>query len=110
MRTGTGAIRPFAREKPRPLPKATAPESLGVGGVGCGQSGSLFGQSVSRGVGRPPVRRPLSAGVGRGGVGGQRLHLAKSDLGPLRWPVGEGRAKASPSRPFVASGGLPDGQ
>ena len=81
--TGTIVSAPFARENPRPLPLATAPESLGSGGPAFWPL---------------PVRRPLSAGVG--GVGGQRLHLAKSVLGgqsvasgwcgPFghRWPVG----------------------
>ena len=45
----------------------------------------------------------LSPGVGRGGVGGQRLHLAKSVLGGQSGVYGPG--EGVPSRPIVASRG-----
>jgi len=60
------------------------------------------GWPVGGGWGGLPVRRPLSPGVGSGGVGGQRLHLAKSVLGSLRWPVGGRWAEGVPV-PSVAS-------
>ena len=63
------------------------------------------GQSV--GVGRPPVRRPLSAGVGRG------CRWPKASLGQvgLRWPVGgqwvasEGSGSPMGGRPFSGQWG-----
>jgi len=68
-------------------------------GVG-GQYPPLWpeGQSGSGDASRP---KATIGWCGGGGVGGQRLHVAKSVLGGQS---GEGRAKASPSRPFVASG------
>ena len=39
-----------------------------------------------------------------GGVGGRRRHLAKSVLGPLRWPVGGGPGEGVPSPSLLASG------
>jgi hypothetical protein len=80
--TGNNASAPFAREKPPP---------------------PHFGHR-SRKSGGGEASRPkasLSPGVGSGGVGGQRLHLAKSVLGGQS---GEGRAKASPSLRWPVGG------
>ena len=115
MRTGAGSHPPFARENPPPRSAATAPRKAGGSGGVPGWPVGLLGQWVASrwGRGRPPVRRPLSAGGGSGGVGGQRLHMAKSVLGSRRWPVGgwepvasrrSGAGRRRP-RPIVASGG-----
>ena len=72
----------FARENPSPSLRPPHPESLGSGEAS---------------------RPKASIGwCGGGGVGGQRLHLAKSVLGGQS---GEGRAKSPPPVPFWPVGG-----
>jgi hypothetical protein len=104
---GPHRIGPLCTLKPRPLPLATAPRKSGKwGSRGRSVGGRRWpvpplwpeGQSGSGDASRP---KATIGWCGGGGVGGQRLHVAKSVLGGQS---GEGRAKASPSRPFVASG------
>ena len=111
---GPHRIAPLCTRKP-PSPSLwpPLPESLGSGGVSGWPVGGRrwpvrggpFGQSV--GVGRPPVRRPLSAGGGRG------CRWPKASLGQvgLSWPVGGGPGEGVPvpslRRPVWPS---PDGQ
>jgi hypothetical protein len=97
VRTGAGGHPPFARKNPLPVPLATAPRKSGEWGRAGMASGSVgeWGGLPSEGLYRP---------VGGGGVGGQRLHLAKS---VLVGQSGEGRAKASPSRPLGGRCGPP---
>jgi len=112
--TGHIVSAPFARENPPPRPVATAPRKAGGSGGVPGWPVGLLGQWVASQSGSGEASRPkvsLSPGVGSGGVGGQRLHLAKSVLGPLRWPVGgvgAGRRRPLPS--LLASGWPVGGQ
>ena len=68
---------PLHAKSPAPSLRPPLPK---VWGVGEGRGWPVGGQSVGGGEASRP-KASLSPGVGCGGIGGQRLHLAKSILG-----------------------------